>query len=660
MYNRLRKNISILLICIFAFGLVSCNLNNTNNNLDLNTDSNNTNDDFNLNTGLQSFERAAVDFSNIKFTSWDVKSASLGLSSRAEKPYTIMVYMNGSDLESNVGAATSDLIEMLDSGLKSRNANLVVLTGGAKRWLNNVVPSDTCVIWELADGYIYKLADIGLKNMGDPGTLAGFIDFSVNNFPAEKYGLIFWDHGGGSIAGFGSDEKFNNSNLTLLDLNCAFEKSMLKDIKLEFLGFDACLMAAVEMAVVASDYADYLIASEDLEPGDGWDYSFLSVLNTNQLIDGKVLGKAIVDYYFKFYGTKYYGDLTLSVIDLKNVNKVMYSMGELMNVCSENLKQNKTLSFNDLSKKRYATKTFGDASPINNVIDMVDIGDMVEKLGKDYSDEAKQILAALNNCVVYNKHNSDVALSGLSAYYIYGGKNTGARSLGIYSDLKMNNNYTAYLYNFFNALIGKNETRSMNLNHEEKDVIRFDLTIWKNSPQKGNHIMTGVINRVDEKTIEDIISNMLFPKINGNDICMFEISNSNKGQLFSVPISMNGKHSELIILTNKNYPAGIILGVRKEEGFKIQKGYDKIQNGDRICFYYKTKNFNDGYDDSLIEYNRENWYRAPEFTVNEEFYIDWTSAMEENDIFYSIMSTDTQNNKSYSDLKRLQKTQEVA
>jgi hypothetical protein len=64
-------------------------------------------------------------------------------------------------------------------------------------------------------------------------------------FPADKYGLILWNHGGGSIAGYGYN------SLTLLELNMALEKTQAANTKLEFIGFDACLMANVETAAIA-------------------------------------------------------------------------------------------------------------------------------------------------------------------------------------------------------------------------------------------------------------------------------------------------------------------------------------------------------------------------------------------------------------------------
>lgn len=43
--------------------------------------------------------------------------------------------------------------------------------------------------------------------------------------------------------------------------------------KFAFIGFDACLMATVETANMLVPHADYMFASEETEPGYGWDYT---------------------------------------------------------------------------------------------------------------------------------------------------------------------------------------------------------------------------------------------------------------------------------------------------------------------------------------------------------------------------------------------------
>ncbi|MCL2401863.1 MAG: clostripain-related cysteine peptidase, partial [Oscillospiraceae bacterium] len=276
-----------------------------------------------------------LDFSTVQYTPWDVESAVKTAGVHAPKAYTIMIYLNGSDLETDGGEATKDILEMLSSGVDTALFNVIIFTGGTHRWRTQEIPADDCVIWRLERDGLERIANVGLRSMGDAGTLSGFIRFTLQAFPATQFGLIFWDHGGGSIAGFGHDEIFNDSHLTLLEMDYAMHKAGLSRDHLEFIGFDACLMATVEMAVVSSRYARYFIASQDLEPGDGWDYNFLGVLNDNPCMDGAELGRAIADSYMAFYGSGTTENLTMSVTDLAQVKTVMAAMGNLMDRCAD-------------------------------------------------------------------------------------------------------------------------------------------------------------------------------------------------------------------------------------------------------------------------------------------------------------------------------------
>ena len=60
--------------------------------------------------------------------------------------------------------------------------------------------------------------------------------------------------------GYGYDEKYpGQGSMTLDEINTALENA---GVKFDFIGFDACLMATAETALVCSEYADYMIASE--------------------------------------------------------------------------------------------------------------------------------------------------------------------------------------------------------------------------------------------------------------------------------------------------------------------------------------------------------------------------------------------------------------
>lgn len=47
---------------------------------------------------------------------------------------TVMVYMCGSNLETNYGSASADIQEMLDARFDTSRVHLLVMIGGSKNW----------------------------------------------------------------------------------------------------------------------------------------------------------------------------------------------------------------------------------------------------------------------------------------------------------------------------------------------------------------------------------------------------------------------------------------------------------------------------------------------------------------------------------------------
>lgn len=227
---------------------------------------------------------------------------------------TVMVYMIGSDLESEDGSATDDLLEMADAAL-SENVHLVLQTGGTETWWNDVCTDDESERFVIENGDMTLLQSLGSMNMTDADTLSDFIRFSAESYPADRYELILWDHGGGTMTGFGYDELYEDTSLTLSSLSTALYNG---GVQFDFIGFDACLMATAEVAYALDPYADYLIASEESEPGEGWAYkNWLTMLAEDPAVPTAELGKKLADDFLEAY---IFADMpTLSVLDLRYV-----------------------------------------------------------------------------------------------------------------------------------------------------------------------------------------------------------------------------------------------------------------------------------------------------------------------------------------------------
>ena len=338
-----------------------------------------------------------------------------------KKDYTIMVYMIGSDLESQGGYASSDLLEMVNSGMYGQNNNLVVYTGGTSSWELDI-RSDVNTVFALnrQGNMLEEVAYTAMPcNMGAPETLSDFLVYTYENYPAEQYGLIFWDHGGGPLYGFGSDELYGYDGLGIWELQEALNNSYFAYEPLEFIGFDACLMASLEVACALAPYARYMIASQEVEPGSGWDYSFLQTLNysTDTL---ELMNSILVTYRDSMEADPWRPEYTLSCIDLFWMGDLNAMLGSVWYQMSQNLAQG---GYPDLARSRNRTKAFGlgAVSDRGNSYDLVDIGHMVDSLGLTYATNSQNFWAYLQLAVLGQVTNVPHTC-GLSIYYPYDNK----------------------------------------------------------------------------------------------------------------------------------------------------------------------------------------------------------------------------------------------
>ena len=353
---------------------------------------------------------------------------------------TIMVYMCGTDLESQQGMATADLKEMANATI-GKNVNLIVYTGGCSRWRNNVISNRYNQIYRISDGKFECLEEnAGTGSMVNPDTLVSFIEYGRKNFAADRMCLIFWDHGGGSVSGYGYDEKTGRSqSMTLVQINNALKKA---DIKFDFIGFDACLMATVENGIMLSQYADYMIASEETEPGVGWYYTnWLTKLSKDTSMPTIQIGKIIADDFVEVCNRQCRGQATtLSVVDLAELSATVPDELKEFSINTNDLIQNK--QYKTVSKARSQTREFAQQSRI----DQIDLVDFAKKLK---TNEGKSLAKALQGAVKYNKTGGSITNAyGLSIYFPYQKANKVSQMVSTYQAIGMDDEYTRCIQEF--------------------------------------------------------------------------------------------------------------------------------------------------------------------------------------------------------------------
>ncbi|MCQ2081277.1 MAG: clostripain-related cysteine peptidase [Lachnospiraceae bacterium] len=326
------------------------------------------------------------------------------------KKNTLMIYMVGSDLESKRGYASMDIIEMMKSGVDLSDTNIVIYAGGSKQWHLFECTTNMEAVFEKKgnDVVIKGKATSSPKNMGEAKSLTDFLDSSYKNYPAEHYSLVLWDHGSGPLLGYGSDELFSKDGLRLPELDEALAKSSFGkgSARLDWIGFDACLMSTIETATILSKYTDYMIASEELEPGNGWDYTALKILNSTS--DPQKIGKAIIDSYTADMNLK--NQKSLSMLDLSEVRNVNDKIDKLFVQADNGVA--KADQYKELSIIRAKTKVFAEGHPV----EAIDLGNYAANVKSLYKSEADDLEAAINKLVVYQKTNINNA-NGVSIYY---------------------------------------------------------------------------------------------------------------------------------------------------------------------------------------------------------------------------------------------------
>ncbi len=356
-----------------------------------------------------------------------------------EDQATVMVYMCGSDLESQCGSATSDIKEMLAADIGDQ-VNLIVFTGGTTKWQNNAISSDYNQIYQIKGGELFRLQkNFGDKAMTKPDTLAEFIQFCGENFPANRNMLILWDHGGGSVEGYGYDEKYSyNGSMDLGSIKTALNNG---GVAFDFIGFDACLMATVETGLTLSDFADYMIASEETEDASGWYYTgWLNQLNSDTGIGTVELGKVIADDFVRVASQNSPGVAsTLSVTDLAELRTTvpakLQAFGKKLSAQIDN-EENSNGSYATVSKVRSKSREFGESYQI----DQVDAVDFAKNLG---TNEGKALAQAILGAVKYNKVSRNMTNAyGLSVYFPYANSQYAAAVEGVYNNIGICSEYT--------------------------------------------------------------------------------------------------------------------------------------------------------------------------------------------------------------------------
>ncbi len=551
---------------------------------------------------------------------------------------TIMVYLCGTDLESRSGMGTADLQEMASATL-SDNVNLIVYTGGCKNWKNNVVSSNVNQIFRIQQGGVKMLEkDMGKASMSDPNTLTTFINYCKTNFPANRNELILWDHGSGSLSGYAYDEKYPQTG----SMNLSGIKKAIADsgMKFDFVGFDACLMATVETALMLSDYADYMIASEETEPGVGWYYTnWLTKLSQNTSMPTAEIGKNIVDDFVDMCAKKCPGQkATLSVTDLAEAQATVPEKLNSFSKSTSNLIADVN-GYMKVSDARNKSKEFAISSKLDQ-IDFIHFANLLD------TPEGKKLAEALSSSVKYNRCERSIAnANGLSVYFPYKKASKAGSMAKTYEQIGMDSAYADCIRAF-----AQNEQQGQTSFDGEGSPLDILLSSFLGGRAVGDEA-DGKIEPVDNKKghkvfkltedewsriasadlsvfvddgegfidlgLDNVFSydeddNMIaefdgtWMSINGHIVAYYHTDTKDDGTHYSfdgyVPALLNGERVELLLTFTDQFPDGIISGARyfyeNGETDTVAKNTIALKAGDRLDFVCRYYDYDGNYEDS--------------------------------------------------------------
>ncbi len=270
-----------------------------------------------------------------------------------------------------------------------------------------------------------ELADWGEKNMGDRQTVIEFGEYVGANYPAENYMMIFWDHGDGwyrdrkekLVKAICTDDT-SGDHLTTAELEYAMQE--LKNIfkkKIDIVGFDACLMQMAEVGYALKDSCDYMIASEQTEPGDGWSYDTALPHIAENTENPMLICRGFVQAYYDYYEGNAGWNVTLSAVRLSKYFEIITALRKFSQYAEKNMSK----IFEEF-RKAVNSVTYYD---VNANVDMYNFFTIIHKNTEDLELKhlCEKVMMSVYPAVMYNKvteNNPIIPGSSLDVEHSYG------------------------------------------------------------------------------------------------------------------------------------------------------------------------------------------------------------------------------------------------
>ena len=359
--------------------------------------------------------------------------------SSGEHTWTILVYGHGDHNLS--GSLAQDMLEMERVG-SAAGFNIVVqadfdasnasiqglpnsLKSGVTRFLMKTNSTGT-----ITSPAIQRLPELDLD---DPKNLSDFVRWGIQNYPAKRYGLVLWNHGGQWQGGFGADnqdrtrpEAAGMRTGPLVDaVKTALSATAVQ--RLDFTSFDTCLMGGAEILGDMFQLSDILIAGPEIDFGAGWDYTAsLNYLKQNPSVSARDFAAAEVQHWKSHhFGVGYEADDMFgfhAAYDLRSYAKFQQSFFEFSKALTPYVQANKARFVGIRSS--LTPYSVGSANELATALTYADLGELAQKIAADglanaaLKTAANTLVSTINNIIIgiargTKKQNA----MGLSVYF---------------------------------------------------------------------------------------------------------------------------------------------------------------------------------------------------------------------------------------------------
>ena len=253
------------------------------------------------------------------------------------------------------------------------------------------------------------LDELGEVNMGDPQTLADFINYGKQNYPAERYLLWVYDHGGG-WKGACMDVTNNDPLLSMEE----FQQALTDAGGVDIISFYACLMSSIESVYELRDVVDVYVGSEDLAYGTWFDHicgDTNQLLAANPMLSSDAVGIEIVNFY-EDHDYMYKNKLTMSAIKAQKIVPLVEALDDL----SKSFITHWLRSYRHVRKAHNNTFLLANLGEWAEAFEVYDLKGFLENLPD--SPEKTVALEAFDEALLVEVHGTSMEeTNGLSIFF---------------------------------------------------------------------------------------------------------------------------------------------------------------------------------------------------------------------------------------------------